>query len=87
MLKIDEIIINAILNKSHNLTLCEQLSYGYDCILSVVIFKFLLWKISGNFINIKLSTLITIGVLKGYVIKCGLTPTIALYVDLSMLLV
>jgi hypothetical protein len=82
MLKIDEIIVNVIFNKSHNLTLCEPLSYGYDCILSVVTFKLLLWNFFGNFINIKLSTLITIGV-RG----CGLTPTTALYVDLSMLLV
>jgi hypothetical protein len=87
MLKIDEVIVNVIINKSHNLTLCEQLSYGYDCILSVVTFKLLLWKFSRNFINIELSTLITIGVLKRYVIGRGLTPTTAFYVDLSMPLV
>jgi hypothetical protein len=73
--------------KSHNLTLCEQLSYGYDYIRAVVTFKLLLWKFSGNFINIKLSPLITIGVLKGYVQGCGLTRTTTLYVDLSMPLV
>jgi hypothetical protein len=87
MLKTHEVIVNVIPNKSHNMTLCEQLLYGYDYILGVVPFKLLLWTFSGNFMNIKLSTLITIGLLKGYIQRCGSTPTTALYGDLSMPLV
>jgi hypothetical protein len=37
--------------------------------------------------NIELSPLITIGVLKGYVQRCGSTPTTTFYVDLSMPLI
>lgn len=77
-------LLMSFLIRNHNLTLCEQLSYGYDYILGGVTFKLFLWNFFGNLINIELSTLITIGVLKGYVQGCGSTPSIAFYVDLFM---